>query len=107
MPNENYRASLSVNNALGRSDIIGERCRRILNDCDRVAVLPQNVIYALPTRAVNKTTVYENNGLCFHTSSFSHDDLLLSNVFSKAIGHPISPGLLLSFCVESLRPPIQ
>src|ERR1700682_6292157 len=76
MPDENYGASLSVNNALSRSDIVGERCRRILNDRDRVAVLPQNVIDALPTRAVHKTTVHQDYRLCSQTCSFSHDDLL-------------------------------
>src|SRR3979490_1293929 len=74
MSDENYGVSLSVNNALGRSDIVGERYRRILNDRDSVAVLPQDVIDALPTRAVHKTTVHQNHGLCSYI--FSHDHLL-------------------------------
>ena len=32
MSDEDYRAGLSINNALGYGDIIGERYRRILND---------------------------------------------------------------------------
>src|SRR6266536_297263 len=77
MSDEDYRAGLSVNNAFGYGDIIGERYRRILNDRDSVAVLPQNVIDALPTRAVHKATVHQNHCLCSQTWSFSHDDLLL------------------------------
>ena len=73
MPDENYRAGLSVNNAFGYGDIIGERYRRILNDRNCVAVLPQNVIDALPTRAVHKTTVHQNHCLCYYI--FSHDHL--------------------------------
>src|ERR1700686_3526702 len=76
MPNEHYGVSLSVNNALGCGDIVGERYRRILNDLDRVAGPPQDVIDALPTRAVHKTTVHQDNSLCSQTWSFSHDDLL-------------------------------
>src|SRR6266849_8048216 len=76
MSDEDYRAGLSVNNAFGYGDIIGERYRRILNDRNCVAVLPQNVIDALPTRAVDKTAVHQNHCLCSQTCSFSHDDLL-------------------------------
>src|SRR6267142_1065725 len=76
MPDENYRVSLSGNNELGCGNIVGERYRRILNDSDSVAVLPQDVIDALPTRAVHKTTVHQDNRLCSQTCSFSHDDLL-------------------------------
>src|SRR6266446_6019802 len=74
MSDEDYRAGLSVNNAFGYGDIIGERYRWILNDLDSVPVLPQDVIDALPTRTVHKTTVHQNHGLCSHI--FSHDDLL-------------------------------
>src|ERR1700682_5934421 len=119
MPDENYGASLSVNNALSRSDIVGERCRRILNDRDRVAVLPQDVIDALPTRAVHKTTVHQDNRLCSQTCSFSHDDLLsLETDFvlvnevldqSKYLSarphdspkHDGEPGSVLRFCDSS------
>src|SRR6266550_7375460 len=76
MPDENYRVSLSSNDALGCGNIVGERYRRILNDRDRVTVLPQNVIDALPTRAVHKPTVDQNNGLSSQTRSFRHDDFL-------------------------------
>src|SRR6266705_2729831 len=77
MSDEDYRAGLIVNNAFGYGDIIGERYRRILNDRNCVAVFSQDVIDALPTRAVHKTTVHQDNGLCSQTWSFSHDDLLL------------------------------
>src|SRR6266545_894264 len=76
MPDENYRVSLRVNNAFGCGNVVCKRYRRILNDRDGVALLPQDVIDAFPTRAVHKTTVDEDNSLCSQTCSFSHDDPL-------------------------------
>src|SRR5438067_821210 len=78
MPDENYGVSLGCDNALGCGDILRERNGRILNDGDRVAVPPQDLIDALPARAVNKTTVDQDNRPCLQTLSFSHDDLLSS-----------------------------
>ncbi len=37
------------NNSLGCGNIVGQRYRWILNDRDRVAVLPQDIIDTLPT----------------------------------------------------------
>src|SRR6266850_459776 len=91
MPDENYRVSLSGNDTLGCRNIVGERDRRILNDRDRVAVLPQDIINSFPTRAVHKTTVHQDNCLCSQTWAFSHDDphsletdLLINEVLDKS-----------------------
>jgi hypothetical protein len=65
MANEKDRIALCVDHLLGRGDVARERNRRILDDADVVAVLPQEAIDALPAGAVRETAVNENDGpLC-------------------------------------------
>src|SRR4030081_2193800 len=76
MADENHRTVLLLNNAPGRSDIVGQRYRGILNDGDTVAALFQYFIDAFPTGTVYEATVDENDSNCRRTSYSSHDDLL-------------------------------
>jgi hypothetical protein len=66
----------------GCGDIVGQRYRRILDYGDTVAVLLENLIDALPTGTVHKTTVNENDRYCRETRYSSHDDLLSSMIGS-------------------------
>jgi len=77
VPDENYRAILRGNDSPSCRDIIGQRYRRILNDGDIEAILPEYFVDTFPTGAVNKTTVDENNCPCFEIRIFS-DDVFLS-----------------------------
>jgi hypothetical protein len=60
---EDDRLPLRVDDALGRGRVALERERRILDDADRVAVLPQLVVDALPARAVDKASVNQHDVL--------------------------------------------
>jgi hypothetical protein len=62
MADENDRFALRVDDALGRGGVAFERKRRILDDGDGVAALPQEAIDALPAGAVDETAVNENHG---------------------------------------------
>ena len=73
---KNYRTALRGKNALGCGDVVGQRCRRILDDTDGIAVFPEDLVNGLPARTVHKATVNENNARCRRTCQFSHDYLL-------------------------------
>ena len=58
-----HRLALRVDDTLGRIDVAFERKRRVLDDGDVVAVLPQEAVDTLPAGAVDETPVNENNVL--------------------------------------------
>jgi len=61
MANENDRLALRVDDALRHGDVVLERKRRILDDTDAVAVLPQGGIDTLPAGPVDETAVNEDD----------------------------------------------
>jgi hypothetical protein len=64
MADENYGAVLSGHNASCRLDIVGQRNRGILNNANRETFLAESSVHRLPTRAVHKAAMDENNVLC-------------------------------------------
>lgn len=57
MPYEHHGALLRGDDALGCGHIVGQRSCRILHDTDAVAVLLQDPVNALPTRAIDESAV--------------------------------------------------
>jgi hypothetical protein len=57
MPYKNDRTVLSVDDAFGDGDVVGQRRCRVLNDADFVAVVLEYVVDAFPTGAVDETSV--------------------------------------------------
>ena len=50
-----------VNDAPRDDDVIGQRQRRDLNDCDVVTVPRQDVVHVLPSGAIYPTSMHDNN----------------------------------------------
>ena len=69
---QNHRSALGVDGALGDGDVVGERDRRVLDDADGVAVLPQDLVDALPTGAVDEAAVDED----YRARWTCHEELL-------------------------------
>src|ERR1700731_1689723 len=63
MTDEDDRAVLRCDCALRDHHVVRQRDGRILDDCDRVAVLLQGFVDALPTGSVHQTAVDENDVL--------------------------------------------
>src|SRR6267142_2358198 len=59
--NENRRAVLCCQSSLGVRYVVFQRHRRILDDGDTVTVSRQGLVDALPSRAVHKATVNQDN----------------------------------------------
>jgi hypothetical protein len=58
---KNARSILLSDDALRRSDIVLERCLRLLNDADVVAIFDENVVDAFPARTICSGAVNEDN----------------------------------------------
>src|SRR3989442_2280103 len=58
---KNRWSVLCCQGALGNRDVILQRYRWILDDADVVTVLLQDSVYTLPTRAIYKTTMNQND----------------------------------------------
>ena len=63
MADEDRRAILPVEHAVGRSDVVGERGQRVLDDRDAVAPRGQVVVDAAPARAVGERAVDQHDVL--------------------------------------------
>jgi hypothetical protein len=53
---------LGVDHTIRRGDVALERKRRILDDADVVAILLQEAVDRLPSRAIHETAVNKNHG---------------------------------------------
>jgi hypothetical protein len=61
MTNQHDGPLCASDNEARSGHIVSQRRRWVLNDADVVAVLLENVVDALPTGAVNKAAVYEDD----------------------------------------------
>jgi hypothetical protein len=59
-------------------DVVGKRCRRVLDDTDFIALLLEVTIDVFPAGAVDETAVDKNNGRGCCICDIRHDDLLCS-----------------------------
>ncbi len=62
MADEDDRAVLLVEDALGRGHILVEPGQRLLHDADAIAVPAQHVINAPPARTIDECAVNEDDG---------------------------------------------
>src|SRR5258707_5844359 len=67
MANENCRSILRCKNSPGNRNVVLQRNCWILNNADLVAVALQDLVNALPSRAIHKTTM-DQNDVCHNLS---------------------------------------
>src|ERR1700755_1987621 len=62
MTDEDDRPARAGNDALRHGYVVSERCRRVLDDADLVAILLQDLVHVFPTRTVDETAMDQNDG---------------------------------------------
>ena len=100
---ENDVAPGGINRALGDGCVVRQADRRVLNDDDVVAVALEDLVHALPSGAIHKSAVNENDALLLRgrrgdtTSRYEREGARVGKQFTKRHGSLLDTTVRIRF----------